>query len=139
MRGMSHLVLVRFFILLGLLVNFKVEGFGIETFTVHIMNGMSQNTDPVNVHCKSGDSDLGLRTLGQGVEFDFRFKTRVVGTTLYFCSWYWDSKRASFDVFRDDREALHCVKTANCYWKAREDGFYFSVDNSNWVKRNNWN
>ncbi|KAK3012911.1 hypothetical protein RJ639_008325 [Escallonia herrerae] len=38
------------------------------TFDVHVVSALSDNSQPLNVHCQSKDDDLGYRTLHNGVD-----------------------------------------------------------------------
>ncbi|KAL5798821.1 hypothetical protein ACOSQ2_003641 [Xanthoceras sorbifolium] len=60
------------------------------------------------VHCKSGDTDLGMKNLTAGTEFEWNFKMNFFDRTVYWCY-----------------EALfYRCNDSNCFWVARDDGLY---------------
>ncbi|XP_002523927.2 S-protein homolog 2 [Ricinus communis] len=109
-------------------------------FRVHIIDGFSNNNNPLLLHCWSLDDDLGNHTLYIGGDFNFKFGLKVFGgKTRFTCSFNWGAKHQQIDVFRDNIEAsLCCVGDDNCYWRTQDDGIYFSVDNQNWSKSVDW-
>lgn len=101
-------------------------------YAVYIINNLPNDTEPLIVHCKSGDDDLGQRVLHKNEEFSFSFRRKVlIGSTLYFCHFWWDKKDKSFDVFNNHIAEKDCGKVNSdlneCYWKVQEDGFYFGA------------
>lgn len=111
-----------------------------ETYHVHIMNGLQTNSHALIVRCKSKNDDLGRHVLWKDGDFTFHLKVNFWQTTLFFCGWNWGNKRAMFDVFKADDEGHECAQTGNCYWQAREDGFYFTANTTmSWVHKYNWN
>lgn len=107
-------------------------------YKVHIINGYANNDNPLIIHCKSRDDDLGEHTLWMNNEFLFKFRKDFFVTTAFWCGFIHGSSRKVIYVFRIDYESNFCRATGNCFWSVREDGFYFSNDNKSWVKRYNW-
>ncbi|KAF5731424.1 hypothetical protein HS088_TW18G00101 [Tripterygium wilfordii] len=98
-------------------------------FHVHIVNGFK--TDALHSHCKSKDDDLGMRQTNPGQEYEWSFRINFWGTTLYYCSFWWNGGRHQNDVFwvKDQFLNDYCGEK-NCIWKAQEDGIYlFSAIN----------
>ncbi|PRQ36892.1 putative plant self-incompatibility S1 [Rosa chinensis] len=106
---------------------------------VHVVNGFSRNDEPLIVHCKSKNDDLGDHTLWINQEFRWYFGLNFWFTTLFYCNFKWDSQEKHIDVFNTpDESPLECMENEECFWKVTEDGFFVSVDNINWVKKLNW-
>ena len=101
---------------------------------------ISRVKDPIWVHCKSGDHDLGRQKLTFNREWSFRkkhgFWARVFSTTLYYCYFTWKSRKSSFDVYNtNDRICKPSIpdfflnlikdKTESCNtWEVKPDGFH---------------
>ncbi|EEF44310.1 conserved hypothetical protein [Ricinus communis] len=110
-------------------------------FTVHVINGLSTNQHPLFIHCQSRDDDLGGHTLYKGGDFNFRFGVKFIGPKTWFtCDMTWGSKHQHVDVFRQKIEGSMCCNDGGniCYWRAQDDGIYFSVDNEMWLLRYDW-
>ncbi|KAK6265923.1 hypothetical protein QUC31_016760 [Theobroma cacao] len=108
-------------------------------YKVHILNGFADNAKPLIIHCHSRDDDLGEHTLWKDQEFRFKFIVHFVKTTHFVCDFNWGSKSLdNISVFKNDAETSSCRATGNCFWKAEEDGIYFSNNDQNWVKRFDW-
>ncbi|KAL7184248.1 hypothetical protein ACSBR2_026407 [Camellia fascicularis] len=113
-----------------------------QVIVVHIINSLPANDDHLQVRCQSKDDDLGMHTLTNGQEFNWKFHLNFQGSTLFFCHFYWDTKDISFDVY--NRHIYPSCGTLeshvlNCYWSVRSDGFYLSDDNYSWKMINKWN
>lgn len=109
--------------------------------TMHVISNVPDKPiGHLQVHCKSGDDDLKMRTLNDGGEFNWTFLDNIIETTLYFCHFYWGSKDRVFDVF--NRKIDHFCSPGNdnydCYWVARVDGFYISRNKKEWTKMYDW-
>ena len=107
---------------------------------VHIISGVPNTPKPLRFRCQSKDDDLGEHTLNTGQEFNWKFSPNILGTTLFFCHFYWNSKDRSFAVY-DDRLRDLCSDSfkSQCYWVAKPDGFYLSKDNKSIGRKiNNW-
>uniref|UniRef100_A0A516IJZ6 S-protein homolog n=1 Tax=Turnera subulata TaxID=218843 RepID=A0A516IJZ6_9ROSI len=110
-------------------------------YTVHVINGFSNNDQPMLIHCWSRNDDLGHHTLYIGGDFNFRFGLRIVPPSTHF---YCDFKRgekhlSEVTVFDEDEVLGLCNWTQKCYWRGQEDGLFFSNDNSSWKKLYMWN
>ncbi|MED6110089.1 hypothetical protein PIB30_039720 [Stylosanthes scabra] len=86
--------------------------------TVEINNDIEVD---LTVHCKSKTDDLGVRTLGPGIGFQFEFTPSIIifARTLYYCSFQWpgDDKLHFLDVYDEDRWNCNL-----CSWRITRDG-----------------
>ncbi|PHT75415.1 hypothetical protein T459_18937 [Capsicum annuum] len=121
-----------FFSFIFVLNLLMVKGSWTPRYQVHINNNLPDGSNPLRLRCKSKDDDLGDKVRSVNEEFTFAFNEHVLGETLFFCHFYWNSKDKSFDVFNDtmaDKCGLERKYGLNfyygCYWKVQEDGFYF--------------
>ena len=64
---------------------------------VRIINNL--NNKLLNYHCKSGDNDLGIRTLQPKGEWEFSFRLHWIASTLFYCYFWYDNFYAAFDVY----------------------------------------
>ncbi|KAL1158430.1 hypothetical protein V6Z11_A08G223800 [Gossypium hirsutum] len=76
---------------------------------IHAVNDLSNNKILL-VHCKSKDDDLGIHNLIVGTEFNWKFRPRIFGGTLF--------------VFWEDPSLYAKCDYGDCYWIARDDGIY---------------
>ncbi|XVF38100.1 hypothetical protein REPUB_Repub20aG0069000 [Reevesia pubescens] len=108
-------------------------------YKVHILNGFANNAKPLIISCHSNDDDLGVHTLWKNQQFRFEFIIHFVKTTHFVCNFNWGSKSLpNISVFLNTVETDTCKATGNCFWKAAEDGIYFSNNDQNWEKRFDW-
>ena len=108
-------------------------------YQVSIENGLSNST--LWVHCKSGDSDLGLHMISQKDNFSWAFKTSVWRKTLYFCGLTWNHcGRKIFDAFVDEEDFVdQKCGGRHCLWKAIDDGIYlYNIWKHKLIKRHSW-
>ncbi|CAI0438108.1 unnamed protein product [Linum tenue] len=72
---------------------------------VMIGNALGGNVQ-LKAHCKSRDDDLGVRVLGPGQEFHFKFWTSMLFTTVFYCSFEWLGSGGLhwYDVYDDNRD-----------------------------------
>ncbi|OIT24854.1 hypothetical protein A4A49_55509 [Nicotiana attenuata] len=109
------------------------KSFGISSrYNVYITSNLPNNTQPLTVHCQSGDDDLGYKVLHPNEEFSFSFRRKVlIGSTLYFCHFWWENKDKSFEVFNNHIAEKDCGNVNGdldeCYWRVQADGFYFGA------------
>lgn len=112
--------------------------------TVEVINGLPDDSKPLEVRCQSKDDDLGHRILQPHEEFWWRFKPTLIGNTLFFCHFWWNGKDKSFDVYDNNKMGGKCINrsvgTNTCYWLVQQDGFYFSNINivSGYEKKYDW-
>ncbi|KAK2979999.1 hypothetical protein RJ640_020025 [Escallonia rubra] len=114
-------------------------------FQVNVVNGISDN---ILIRCQSKDNDLGFHTLHVGDDFSWHFQTNLIGGTLFFCHFWWNSKDKSFNVFDETQWEDKCQyhegsgPFRKCFWLVKPDGFYFSNYNgpfpTGWEKIYGW-
>ncbi|KAK6911251.1 Plant self-incompatibility S1 [Dillenia turbinata] len=80
-----------------------------------------QNTmsDIVDVHCKSGEDDLGVLTLQPSQTFSFTFRPSAIAVTLFCCSFKWNNMLKYFDIYDESRDRKQC---AECLWEVHASG-----------------
>ncbi|KAL9243236.1 hypothetical protein vseg_017148 [Gypsophila vaccaria] len=96
----------------------------------------NEANEPVILRCQSGNEDLGYRTLGPGLTFDYGFTSLRFGHLLYFCHFYMGHMDQIFDVysnsvsggcepFKNYPELPHpqCFN-GHAEWVIKDDGFY---------------
>ncbi|KAK9052570.1 hypothetical protein SSX86_029199 [Deinandra increscens subsp. villosa] len=107
---------------------------------------MSNITDNIVAHIKSGDDDLGNHTIPFNGNYNWSFCDRLDGRTLFYGYFWWGSKSQSLALFDNKiREPCSLPKegTQHCYWLVRPDGFYVSPYNSTfseftWKLKKKW-
>ncbi|KAM7466286.1 hypothetical protein LguiB_013848 [Lonicera macranthoides] len=114
---------------------------------VHIVNGLPNNTNPLELFCQSKDTHFGYHKLNVGDEFYWKFHNSFAGKTLYWCRFYWGNLVRSIKVYDDHAKFPNCVyeftlRGSKCYWSVKEDGFYsckhFEQNCFEWVKSYDW-
>ncbi|KAF5731426.1 hypothetical protein HS088_TW18G00103 [Tripterygium wilfordii] len=120
----STLILFQFSILLLASTAATSEAISLNPkYHVHIVNGFK--SDILHSHCKSLDDDLGIRQTNPGQEYQWEFSINFWGTTLYYCSFWWNRGRHLNEVFTTKPEFIHYYcGDYNCIWKAQEEGIY---------------
>lgn len=94
-------------------------------YFIHVVRFLPEGSAPLNLHCASGDDDLGNHTLTTyGDEYKWSFCDSITHKTLFFCNLHWGSKQKAFDVFRSSWRSR--CSSGVCSWAAEEDGIYFS-------------
>ncbi|KAL8242880.1 hypothetical protein R6Q59_013182 [Mikania micrantha] len=98
-------------------------------WSIYITNMMHQ---PFIVHPQSADDDLGNHTLAYFEYTNWSFCLDIVLKTRFYAHFYWNSKRAFFDVYNYGLGESYCTngkeftKEQRCYWMVTEDGFYLT-------------
>ncbi|PWA94440.1 auxin efflux carrier [Artemisia annua] len=92
------------------------------------LTGWSTIKDPIHVHIKSEDDDLGDHILAFNQNENWGFCENVWRTTMFYADFKWNGKTALFGVF-DKNVVKHCTKFSFrkprvCVWIVRDDGFY---------------
>ncbi len=113
-----------------------------ETF-VDILNYVG--TDPIFVHCRSKDTDLGMMQIDPGEDYMFKFMPNFFGSTSFWCEFIWKSLTQDFNVWRgeDYMDRMPCAVTGSCAYKVSPEGFYWSstllaADDEGWTFWKNW-
>ncbi|KAM7462248.1 hypothetical protein LguiA_030394 [Lonicera macranthoides] len=117
-----------------------------KAMEVHIVNGLPNNTDPLELFCQSKETHFGYHKLNVGEEFYWKFHDNIAGRTLYWCRFYWGNLVRSAEVYNGDKGFPYCDKENSpgnqCYWLVKKDGFYTCKESkkgcSNWVKKYEW-
>ncbi|XP_039007864.1 S-protein homolog 18-like [Hibiscus syriacus] len=112
-------------------------------YHIHIVNDAPNDLPPgipsLRLHCMSGDRDIGERWMLQHEDYTWDTKINLIRTTLFHCNIWWEGKKLFFDAFKATRDERRCRKYHNsCMWSVREDGVYFSNDNSTWFNSYPW-
>ncbi|KAF5731439.1 hypothetical protein HS088_TW18G00116 [Tripterygium wilfordii] len=103
------------------------NAFPFEKMHVDIVNGFQGNL--LQIHCQSKDDDLGDQELVPGQVYGWGFRINFLATTLYYCTFWWKNGHHENDVFWSEQKHLRgCCGSANCVWKASEDGIYLYND-----------
>ncbi|PWA92206.1 Plant self-incompatibility S1 [Artemisia annua] len=116
------------------------------TYQVSVVNGLSNNSSlPLVIWCNNVDdaySDIGGRALQEGDDFSWNVRVTlwkyISSTNVFSCTMKWDQKRKKFEAFWLRRDESRCGVLRKCVWLVKEDGFYFSNDESNWVREFTW-
>ncbi|PWA58311.1 plant self-incompatibility S1 [Artemisia annua] len=103
--------------------------------------------DPITVHVKSEDDDLGYHTLALNENENWSFCENLWKTTFFYASFNWNGSRtASFGVF-DKPTIPHCQKwrfgkSRLCFWIVKDTGFYVAPHltpfPNGWTKMHDW-
>lgn len=127
--------LVKILVLLQFFVMIHTIHAGVCTRTVHVLNELPATSPKLDVHCASGDDDLGHHLSAAGSEFNWKFCANR--DTLFFCHFWWGANNNQvFDVFNDLHYCVHDGQgyvpeyTGDCMWKVKADGFYLGHLNS---------
>ncbi|KAK8567798.1 hypothetical protein V6N12_006371 [Hibiscus sabdariffa] len=113
-------------------------------YHIHIGNDLPYDMPPgypsLNLHCRSSHRDIGLKAMLPGEDYTFDTKVDLFATTRFSCYAQWlEGKQQYFTAFRARRDEHRCRKYHNsCLWSVRDDGIYFSDDNSNWFNTYPW-
>ncbi|XVF65015.1 hypothetical protein PTKIN_Ptkin09bG0212800 [Pterospermum kingtungense] len=117
-----------------------------SVYHVHLLNRMSSSAEPVMIHVRSKDNDLGEHALlRNGHDFQFHFKLNFFSGTVFYCDFKHGNKSKRFTIFwqgeegKPNSEAAACAKPLHTvYWKVKDDGFYRSCDDKTYVKMHDW-
>ncbi|CAL9220280.1 unnamed protein product [Arabidopsis halleri] len=93
----------------------------------------------LQVHCKSGDSNLGYHVRRPGAAYSYSFTDHILGKTLYWCH-LWKGKDWEDHVVIVAYESKQLPHRDNWVrWSARENGIYQNVNGEeNYHFRYNW-
>ncbi|XVF38084.1 hypothetical protein REPUB_Repub20aG0067400 [Reevesia pubescens] len=112
---------------------------------IHIYNDLPSDLPPnpetpsLYLHCKSKDKDLGAKAMLQHQDYTWDSRINYFRTTLFFCHVWWEGKQTYFESFHALRDEHRCRKYHNsCLWSVRDDGVYFSNNNSTWSNEYPW-
>ncbi|PHU05748.1 hypothetical protein BC332_26570 [Capsicum chinense] len=74
---------------------YNIHGLGKKN-EVHVLNQLPENSPQLELHCASGDDDLGYNYPKVGSDFNWRFDAWA--RTLFFCHFWWGDKDKAFDL-----------------------------------------
>ncbi|OVA20186.1 Plant self-incompatibility S1 [Macleaya cordata] len=87
-----------------------------EYIHAHVMNRRG-NGKSIEIHCWSGDDDLGNHVVQDGDEIQWSFHENVFQSTLFHCDLKWDeSNQFGFDAYRSNRDDKGRCSFGE-YWK----------------------
>ncbi|GKV35306.1 hypothetical protein SLEP1_g43603 [Rubroshorea leprosula] len=96
---------------------------------VIITNKIGPGID-LTLHCKSKDDDLGQQILANDVSWQFTFRPNLWKTTLFFCSFIWNSELHYFDIFVSGRDYKEDQTHFHIMWQILPNGpCRFNYDN----------
>ncbi|KAI3874608.1 hypothetical protein MKX03_035129 [Papaver bracteatum] len=134
-------------LLFSLLVSQCSAWFDFATVTVKVQNDIEGYEVSLDMHCKSNDDDLGLRSLHKGEEWHWQFMQSFIGNTHFWCdfrwydNWHYRWYEGTFEVYHGNAWAdkYHKVCRNRCDYSVRRDGLYlFNVDKYEWERRGTW-
>ncbi|KAM0044956.1 putative plant self-incompatibility S1 [Helianthus debilis subsp. tardiflorus] len=114
------------------------------TYQIRVVNGFTNNSSlPLVIWCvssSSSDDDIGGRALQEGDDYTWDTRLSIWSPTpAYSCTMKWDRIRKKFEAFQVPRcSSSGSSLIRKCSWLVKEDGFYFSNDECNWVKDFSW-
>ncbi|KVH91049.1 Plant self-incompatibility S1 [Cynara cardunculus var. scolymus] len=116
---------------------FSIHGI---TYEIRVVNGFTNNSSlPLVIWCASQDANIGGRALQEGDDFSWDARISFwTANPAFSCTMKWDRTRKKFEAFQVHRDRPRCRLLRKCSWLVKEDGFYFSNDESNWVKDFSW-
>ncbi|XWS35089.1 hypothetical protein CRYUN_Cryun21dG0096200 [Craigia yunnanensis] len=112
---------------------FSVAGLGGQdkhVATIHVINSMPRESEPMQTRCKSRYTDYGMHQLRVGDDYQCGVQEKA----LYFCAALSGRQIASWHGFQPRRDGNHKA----VFWLVKEDGFFLSWDNSSWVRKSEW-
>ncbi|CAN6571385.1 unnamed protein product [Malus baccata var. baccata] len=108
----------------------------VKTKHVKITNSLEKG-QTLNLHCKSGDDDLGLQTLPPNASFQFHFKPSFITVTKFYCSFEWPGAFQWFDIYDNFRDGVYC---GTCNWAVFEGHpCLWNWDTNNYDRCYKWN
>ncbi|KAF6163452.1 hypothetical protein GIB67_029301 [Kingdonia uniflora] len=90
---------------------------------VHVtITNRLQDEKSVSIQCQCGDDDLGIHTIKNGGQIDWRFSYTIFGSTLVYCDVEWDEgKGYRFDVYSYQRDYYGGRCRSECTWMITEN------------------
>ncbi|ESQ49719.1 hypothetical protein EUTSA_v10022073mg [Eutrema salsugineum] len=124
-----NFVLLSFLIILKTSISFRNHSStdGLLPFApkhVVIINRINTRATLI-LHCINKGKDLGIRAVQFEESFDFKFRVNFRKTTRYTCTFNWPGHRATFAIFRVDRDDNPRSKIGvcrDCIWVIYEPG-----------------
>ena len=141
---MKHKILSQFYCFVFVLVlafglsnSFKRIPNPLRKQYVRIIN--NANNGPLDYHCKSRDEDFGLKTPHPKGKWEFSFNVNYLGTTHFYCYFWYEDFHATFDVYVANKTGEKYCGGNYCIWTVKDDGFYlYQIQKAETVKKHNW-
>lgn len=109
----------------------------VKGYRVHVVNSLPDNSNLLNVHCKSKNDDLGVHTFGVGQQYSFHFCESFFKNTLFACHLQWGTRSVGFEGFSS--KGPNDCPSGNCFWVAKSDGIYYGdIDPISLTKKYDW-
>ncbi|EPS59244.1 hypothetical protein M569_15566 [Genlisea aurea] len=99
-----------------------------------VTRNIDTDSDPVKVHCFSGNDDFGIHVLNGAEKFERKFCDNLLPNTQFFCRVRWREKQQGFVAYE---QVMHYAETLNA-WLVREDGIYLTHDWKVAVQKYDW-
>ncbi|KAK9102506.1 hypothetical protein Sjap_019760 [Stephania japonica] len=97
---------------------------------VHVANNLTSSTS-LDVHCKSGDDDLGEQAVAYNQEFSWSFRDSIIGNTKFDCEVGWtDSNGQKYGQTFESYKAVDTSCHPDCTWYCSKQGIYFYDDST---------
>lgn len=106
---------------------------------VRIQNDLGDFYTQLYAHCQSKDDDIGEHYIMTGHYIEWKFNMNIIGSTLFWCNFAWNSTKIRFDVYNAHHDDLHC--DSQCWRSIRPDGAYFYHQyhpRNQWLKKISW-
>lgn len=117
-----------------------IRGCFINRVFIHVVNNLPPNPHKLEVHCASGDDDLGYKKIDRNADLHFSFCSSLWDNTLFFYHLWWNNKDRAFEAYRT-KGNTKCEKDISYYYAAKSDGMYYSNSYPpvNLTKMYDWN
>ncbi|KAI3987181.1 hypothetical protein MKX01_031665 [Papaver californicum] len=146
-RNHGNVVYLLLVLVISLLLSKGSAWFHYNNVWVHVKNDIEGYEVSLDMHCKSNDDDLGLRTLRVGEEWYWEFRQSLIKNTHFWCDFRWYDNRdyrwyeGTFDVYKGNGwiDKYHYLCLNDCKYSVRRDGLYlFREDKYEYEKRGTW-
>ncbi|EPS72824.1 hypothetical protein M569_01932, partial [Genlisea aurea] len=115
----SNLSLVLLIVVVGFNPCVVRSCFIVGKVNVYVLRNIASDSNPLKLHCFSGNDDLGNHTLFDNQNYHWSFCMNVLPTTKFFCNLQWGNKRKGFPAFSESY-----YNWMRNWWVAKDDGIY---------------
>lgn len=84
----------------------------------------SVGTGPITAHCSSNTVNLGCHTIPNGHTYNLDFVPDYWGTTVFWCDFFWQQRRALVVVWAGPGNPAKHVPCTYCEWAVEPNGFF---------------
>ncbi|KZV33800.1 hypothetical protein F511_30811 [Dorcoceras hygrometricum] len=107
-------------------------------YNVVINNGLPPDSpDPLKLHCRSKNDDLGYHELQVNQNFTWSFCESLLYNTLFTCDVSWGRAYQGFQAFNSKNQGM--CDGGLCLWQPRSDGIYFKgLEYPYFLKKFDW-